>query len=245
MTTRIVLVGYGRMGAELHRAAPQAGCEVVGVHDLDNPYSTALHEGYDVAIDFTEPTAVLDNVRIAAEHGKNIVIGTTGWYHDMERVHALQERAGIGVLYGSNFSIGVQIFFRLVAQAGRLIDALDEYDPMIHEWHHRLKKDAPSGTALTAAHKLIHELERKTSIATEAQHDRIDPQALHVSSTRGGEIIGKHLLTIDGPSDAIEIQHTAKNRSGFVQGALAAARWMQHRHGFFDFSEVFDEVVRA
>lgn len=245
MNTRIVLVGYGRMGGEIHRAALSCGCEVVGIHDVDNPYSNALPTGYDVAIDFTEPSAVINNVKIASEHGKNIVIGTTGWYDQLSRIHAIQERAGIGVLYGSNFSIGVQLFFRLVAEAGRLVDSIEDYDAMINEWHHKRKKDSPSGTALRTADMLMRGLKRKTTITTEAQHGEINPEALHVSSTRGGEIIGKHQVTIDGPNDSIEIIHNAKNRAGFVQGALAAATWLKGKHGLHEFSEVFPEIIAS
>ena len=233
------------MGVELHRAAQAAGCEVVGIHDIDNPYNNALPEGYDVAIDFTEPSAVVHNVKVAGEHGKNIVIGTTGWNDQMDRIHAIQEKTGIGVLYGSNFSIGVQLFFRLAAEAGRLIDAVDEYDVMIHEAHHKRKKDSPSGTAITTAERLLSQIARKDHISTEAQHSPIAPEALHVSSTRGGEVVGRHTVLIDGPHDTIEIVHNAKNRTGFVQGALAAATWLHGKRGMYAFTDVFDEIVGA
>ena len=244
MSTRIVLVGYGQMGRELHRAAEQADCEIVGIHDVDTPFADR-DAAYDVAIEFTQPSSVIDNVKIAAEHGRNIVIGTTGWYDHLEEVHAIQEKSGIGVLYGSNFSIGVQMFFRLVEEAGRLMNSVDDYDAMLHEYHHRRKKDSPSGTAHTAALRLLEALDRKTRVSTEAQHEAIDPETLHVSSTRGGEVIGRHTLTVDGPNDSIEITHNAKNRNGFVQGALAAATWMKGRTGFYDFSNVFTDILQS
>jgi len=242
MSTRIVLVGYGQMGRELHKAAEAAGCEIVGIHDVEAPYADG-DTAYDVAIEFTEPSSVIQNVKIAAEHGRNIVIGTTGWYDHLGEVRAIQEKAGIGVLYGSNFSIGVQMFFRLVEESGRLVNNVEDYDAMLHEYHHRRKKDSPSGTAHTAAERLLGTIDRKTHVTTEAQHDQIDANALHVSSTRGGDVIGRHTLTIDGPNDTIEITHNAKNRNGFVQGALAAARWMKGRTGFYDFSQVFTDIL--
>ena len=240
--TKILIIGYGAMGRALHQHAESHGCHVVGVHDLDTAFDPDNTEEFDVAIDFTEPSAVLDNARLVSSLGKGLVIGTTGWYESIKEVRQLAALTGTGIIYGTNFSIGVQIFFRLLREAGSLINEIDDYDVMLHEWHHNRKKDSPSGTALTAAKTLLEVIERKKSISTEAQHDRIDASALHVTSSRGGEIVGRHILTIDGTDDSIEIKHDAKTRMGFVNGALMAARWIHGKQGLYDFSEVFHQI---
>ena len=238
MSTRIVLVGYGQMGRELHKAAEAAGCEIVGIHDVESPFADR-DTAYDVAIEFTEPSSVIQNVKIAAEHGRNIVIGTTGWYDHLGEVRAIQEKAGIGVLYGSNFSIGVQMFFRLVEEAGRLVNNVEDYDAMLHEYHHRRKKDSPSGTAHTAAERLLGAIDRKTHVTTEAQHDQIDANALHVSSTRGGDVIGDHTVCFAADGERVEITHKASGRQIYAAGAVRAALWTKGRGpGFYSMNDV-------
>ena len=241
---RIVLLGYGAMGREVERLAESHGCSVIDVFDVDRTFDAA-QTSYDVAIDFTEPGAVMANAAAVAAQGKNLVIGTTGWYDDMEELRRIQSTSNIGMMFGSNFSVGVQIFFRLARAAGILVNDAEEYDAMIHEWHHKRKKDSPSGTAYTTAQILMEEIRRKTHMSGEAQHERISNDVLHVSSTRGGDIIGRHLITFDGPFDTIEIQHTAKGREGFAQGALRAARWIHGRTGFFDFADVFPQIIAS
>lgn len=243
-TTKILLIGYGAMGRELERLAPTAQCEIVGIVDVDRPLSAITHD-FDVAIDFTQPDAVIENVRAITERGMNMVIGTTGWHERMEEVAAMQRSASTGVIVGSNFSVGVQLFFQLVQDAASLINELDEFDVMLHEWHHKRKKDSPSGTAITAADIVLSAIDRKTRIETEAQHGTIDPASLHVSSTRGGEVVGRHQLTIDGPSDTIDIIHNAKNRHGFAKGALLAATWIHGKQGMYDFTDVFTDIIRT
>ena len=243
--TRIAIIGYGQMGRELAQHAPQMECEVSAICDVDTPFSTLDPAIYDVAIDFTQPEAVLSHVRTAADHQRNLVIGTTGWLENVDVVRAHQESSGIGLLYGSNFSMGIHVFLHIVSRAASMIDALDTYDVMIHEWHHRRKKDSPSGTALSTADVVLQHLQRKNRISTETEHAAIDPAALHVTSTRGGEVVGRHMVTIDGPQDSIEITHTAKNRSGFAIGALAAARWLDGRHGFYTFADVFGRLAEG
>lgn len=231
------------MGREVQRLASDFGCEVVSVYDVDRPLTKSTFTDFDVAIDFTEPAAVIDNARNVCEMGKDLVIGTTGWHEHMRVLEHLQQAANNGVIWGSNFSVGVQMFFRLVRAIGILVDDAGEYDVVLHEWHHKRKKDSPSGTALSLAGILLEEIRRKTMINTETQHSQIDPHHLHVTSTRCGEIVGKHTVIIDGTSDSIELTHTAKDRSGFAKGALMAARWIHNRHGLYDFTETFQQII--
>lgn len=240
--TRIAIVGYGAMGRTVERLAPQSGVYVGAICDVDNPFSAMTAATVDVAIDFTLPHVVPDVVRVACDSGTNLVIGTTGWYDKLDDVRRMAAEAGIGIVYGTNFSVGVQMFFRLLRLAAQLADTRPEYDAMLHEWHHARKNDSPSGTALTAASIVMQELARKTSINSETVHDRIDPSALHVTSTRGGEVVGKHVLTLDSVFDRIEVIHDAKNRDGFALGALQAARWLHGKTGVHDFADIIDDL---
>jgi len=241
--TRIALVGYGAMGRELERLAPAHGCEVVHVFDDASPVSSTSTTDFDVAIDFSQPDAVIPTIQTLCALKRNVVVGTTGWYDDRSIVEACCHEHGTGLIYGSNFSIGVQIFYHLVREAAFFAERQPDYDVMLHEWHHKRKKDSPSGTALKAASIVIDELTRKNHVAIDAQNTPIDPQALHVSSTRGGEIVGTHQLLLDSVFDSIEVTHRAKNRSGFAIGALLAARWVADKRGVFDFTAMFTDIM--
>ncbi len=240
--TRIALIGYGAMGRELERLAGSVDCNVSRIFTEERPLRVGGPDEFDVAIDFTEPRSVVNNVAILAEMKRNVVIGTTGWYDRLPEVRSIVTAAGIGCVWGSNFSVGVQMFLRLVRAAAMLAHETPEYDVMVHEWHHRRKKDSPSGTAISIANVIVDEMQRKNHIATEAQHEAIDPSALHVSSTRGGEVVGRHIVTLDSPFDTIDLVHNAKNRSGFAHGALLAAGWVAGRTGFHDFTDIFPEI---
>ena len=241
--TRIALIGYGAMGQAIERNAAAAGCEIVCVYDINSPLTPDSPKDFDVAIEFTQPDAVVSNVEVLASLRKHAVIGTTGWHGSLQTVRERADAAGIGLIYGANFSVGVQMFFQLVRAAAVLADRDDTMDVMLHEWHHKRKKDSPSGTAIAAAQIVLEELSRKTQIATDRMETPIEPNMLHVSSTRGGEIVGTHQLTLDGPTDTIELVHRAKDRASFALGALYAARWIHGRRGVYDFTDVFTDVM--
>lgn len=143
-----------------------------------------------------------------------------------------------GLLYSSNFSLGMNIFQRLVKRAAELFAKTAEYDPFIHEIHHRQKADSPSGTAITLANILLANIERKNRIYPHTAEGKIDPSALHVSSTRAGSVTGTHSVSFDSEADLIELRHVAKNRHGFALGALAAARWLRGRKGIYTMDDV-------
>jgi 4-hydroxy-tetrahydrodipicolinate reductase len=243
--TRIAIIGHGAMGREVERLASPLGMTITEIFDATRPVTTAGGEAFDVAIDFSWPDAVVENVRAVSALGRPIVIGTTGWYDRMDEVAKLVESGQTGCVWGSNFNIGTHLFLRMVRHAAELIDPHAGFDIAIHEWHHQRKKDSPSGTALSTAQNILAALPRKTHIASETQHERIDPSALHVTSTRVGEVIGRHQVTIDSSYESIEITHTAKNRRGFAQGALLAASWIQHRKGFYDVSDIIDSLTQG
>jgi 4-hydroxy-tetrahydrodipicolinate reductase len=237
---RGALVGYGRMGREIDRLAPSRNVEIVSRFSSDSPLSIADCGDIDVAIDFTHPDAVLGNIRTLLEAGVPVVVGTTGWLGELEHVTAEAERRGGRIIHASNFSIGVNLFFRIIAEAARLVDAQPIYDAGIHEIHHTGKADSPSGTALAAARIVLDALQRKSTILTGPSHGRIDPAALHVSSQRLGATVGTHSVAFDSEADTIEITHRAKNREGFALGALLAAEWIiRQEPGVYRFEEIF------
>jgi 4-hydroxy-tetrahydrodipicolinate reductase len=216
---KLAIVGYGKMGRLIEELAPASGIEIAGRFDIGKP----LERGdFRVAVDFTMPTAIVGNVRRAAELGVNVVIGTTGWYEHLPAVREIVESSGIGVVYGANFSVGVNLFFRIVKQAAEMIAAHPEYDPYLLEMHHRHKMDAPSGTAVVLK-KLLREPYGRDIAA---------------SSVRAGEIPGTHEVGFDSEADTITLTHTARGRKGFALGALLAAKWIEGRTGLHEFQEV-------
>lgn len=241
----IALVGYGAMGKEIEAIAIERGHSISARFDVNTPLSlAALREtSTELAIDFSHASAVQENARICGEAGVNLVIGTTGWNAEKPQVEQIARQHSFGVVYGSNYSVGMQLFFRIVQRAAELVNATPNYDVMLHELHHHRKVDSPSGTALSIAEILVKNIQRKESILSETSHGAIAANALHLSSTRGGEIPGTHTVYMDSLADSIEITHRARNRNGFALGAVLAAEWLAGKQGFYDFSDIFESVV--
>jgi 4-hydroxy-tetrahydrodipicolinate reductase len=231
---RIALIGHGAMGRLVEARALEEGHSVALVlRSLDMKQSVEevaerLHGAADVVIDFSVADAVLNNVSACARAGVPLVEGTTGWNNHAVDVRRLVEEKGGALVFGANFSVGVNLFYRIVASAGELFKGLDDYAPFIEEAHHSRKRDAPSGTALRLRELLASELERE----------------IPVSSTRAGFIPGTHRVGFDSVADQITLTHTARSREGFAAGALLAARWIIGRVGVYEFSEAFDEILK-
>ena len=217
---KLLLVGYGRMGRLVEELAPVHGCDVTGRVDVGRDEWSAPA---DVAVDFSTADALRGNFARYVERRLPVVIGTTGWAADAGELKAQAERAGLGVVAAANFSIGVNLFQLVAAEAARLMQAHDEYGAWIHEAHHAAKRDAPSGTALA-----LHDVMAGAGYA----------RPIDVSSTRAGAIPGMHTIGFDGPSDTIELTHTARDRRGFAAGTLLAARWVHGRRGWFSMADV-------
>ena len=235
MTTtanRLALVGYGKMGRMIEQLAPEYGFEVA--LKLDE-YNNAEGEGLNaenfrdvaVAIDFSIPSVVAGNAEKIAALGVNIVIGTTGWLDHIPRVQAAVERDKIGLVYGANFSVGVQAFYRVVAAAARALAQQNEYDCWAYEVHHKMKKDAPSGTLL-----------RLLQVMKESGYER----GIDVGTNRVGHQPGTHEIGFDSEADTIRLTHTARSRVGFARGALRAARWIIGKKGLYEFSSIWDQT---
>lgn len=243
---RIALLGYGRMGREIEALTCERGHQVAATFDIDSKLQPdSQTENIDVFIDFTEPRAVLDNVRAVAQLRLPMVIGTTGWSEHLPEVEAICQAAGIGILYASNFSIGMNLFFRMASQAATLFNAFEQYDVFLHEAHHRGKLDSPSGTALSLAQIVLDKVERKRDLLCSNLEGKIAPEQLHVTSTRAGHAPGAHLVAFDSSADTIELRHTARNRSGFAAGALLAAEWLVGRQGCFTMKDLIDDQLSA
>jgi 4-hydroxy-tetrahydrodipicolinate reductase len=232
--SRLALIGYGRMGKLVEQLAPEHGFEVaLRLAGRDNPGGAGItperFEGIDVAIDFSTAAAVPVNVGRIAALGIPLVVGTTGWGEHLGEVREAVERHDAGLLHGANFSVGVQVFYRLAEAAARLLAHETAYEAWAYEIHHSKKKDAPSGTLL----QLRKVMER-------AGYDR----PIDVASNRAGSIPGTHQIGFDSEADTITLEHRARSRAGFAHGALRAARWMIGRRGYYEFSQVWEEIVR-
>ena len=232
----------GREGASLAR---EDGQEVVAILGRDSDLSLEALGGADAVIEFTLPEAAPDVlVRLAASRVP-MVSGTTGWSGDLDRVREAVEAHGSALLHAPNFSLGVAVFRRWVAEAARALGGLPGYDLAIHEVHHTGKADAPSGTARLLAETVLDSTDEKDSWALfpadVPQGTTLDPGVLRVSSARVGQVPGTHDVIFDGPDDQILLRHTARNRRGFARGALEAARWIQGRQGVFTLDDLLDD----
>ena len=240
---KIGLLGYGRMGREVEAVALERGHTITprytSRHQVpDNISLSGELAGVDCLVDFSVPVSAPRHIRIFGSLPLPIVVGTTGWHDQIPALAELVRHHGGALLYASNFSIGAQIFFSAVSAAAKLIDRFPEYDIAIHEAHHRLKKDAPSGTALTLARNILNAIKRKTSIRTSLDGHQAEPHELVVSSARVGSVTGTHSVLFDSPVDSIQLVHTAHNRRGFALGAVVAAEWLVGRKGVFTIEDL-------
>ena len=197
-----------------------------------------------VGIDFTRADAVVDNVRRALDAKARYVVGTTGWNDRDGEVRQMVEQAGGGLVYASNFSVGVNLFFRIVREAAGLLARFPDYDPYVLERHHRQKRDAPSGTAKTLASILESAGGRRTKAAL-ALEGPLPEDRFHVSAVRAGGIVGEHTVGFDSGGDEILLEHRARSRRGFAEGAVLAAEWIETRTGVYGFEAVLDQLARG
>ncbi|WP_321991967.1 4-hydroxy-tetrahydrodipicolinate reductase [Marispirochaeta aestuarii] len=245
---KTVIVGYGSMGHEIEAVLLGRGHEVIcrvdpaGNGDTRELSTEILKEAEGV-IEFALPGGILDNIRVYSEASVPAVIGTTGWDKLRSQAAEIVRQYGSALLWGNNFSLGANLFFDLVSRAAALINGIEEYDIMVNEYHHKRKKDSPSGTALTIAEKILQNLDRKKSIQTETLNRAIRDDELHVGSVRGGAIPGIHRVTLDSEADSIEISHTARNRKGFALGAVRGIEWLSGKTGFFSVDDFIRDIL--
>ncbi len=242
---RVALIGYGKMGKMIEKNLLLKGHTISKIIDVDNytEIQEINKENTDVIIEFTTPVEVRKNLSNIIPLGIPVVIGTTGWYTHLKEIEEWVKIHKSSLIYGTNFSIGVNIFFLMNELLSKIMNRFPEYDVFIEERHHNQKKDAPSGTALTLAHQIIEFLDRKNEISSSLSERNPQPNEITISSTRSGEIIGKHLVGYSSKMDLIEISHDAHNREAFALGAILAAEWSLELNGIHEFKTLFQEKM--
>lgn len=230
---KIGIIGTGRMGGTLERLAVERGHSVLARFWDARPLKPDAEcrealTGVEVLIDFSSAEAVPGNIRAASELRLPMVEGTTGWSGFLKEAEAEIRKSGIGFVHAANFSLGVNLFYRVAERAGQLFSAFRQYDPFIEEAHHQFKKDAPSGTALELR-----------GLLSRSYPDRDVP----ITSVRAGYIPGQHTVSFDSAADTVTLTHTARGRDGLAAGALLAAEWIRGRSGFHHFSDVLEQIL--
>lgn len=243
---KIALLGYGKMGQIIERFATERGHEVVlkiGIENLQDFTVDNLKQA-DVAIDFSAPHAAVDNINKCFEAKVPVVVGTTGWYGNLQQIKNDCAASNNTLLYGSNFSIGVNIFFHLNKVLAKLMNNYPAYDVQVEEIHHTQKLDAPSGTAMTIAEGIIEQLDSKTEWVNElegaAMPEKLKHNQLLIESLRIENVPGTHTVVYSSEVDDIEIKHTAHSRAGFALGAVVAAEWLKDKKGFYSIADIFN-----
>jgi 4-hydroxy-tetrahydrodipicolinate reductase len=245
----IALLGYGKMGRIIEKIANDRKHDVILKIDFYNQQDLTVEnlKKADVAIEFSTPGSVLSNIMHCFDAGVPVIVGTTGWYENLPEIKRQCLQGDHTMLYASNFSVGVNIFFHLNKMLARLMNNYPYYDVQVEEIHHTQKIDSPSGTAITIAEGIIENLDSKkewvnilSSEGDDAAGDSIKNDQLLIESFRIENVPGTHTVIYDSEVDMIELKHTAHNRNGFALGAVLAAEWIQGKKGFFSVEEMFD-----
>jgi 4-hydroxy-tetrahydrodipicolinate reductase len=243
---KIALLGYGKMGLIIERYAQERGHEVVLKITKENQedLTVANLSKADVAIDFSAPDAALSNIYKCFDANVPVVVGTTGWYGELQQVKNECLSSNNTLLYGSNFSIGVNVFFYINEMLAKLMNNFPAYDVQVEEIHHTQKLDSPSGTAMTIAEGIIENLERKqewvNTLNGNPLQDTLKTDQLLIASERVEQVPGTHTVVYSSEVDEIEFKHTAHSRAGFALGAVVAAEWLQNKQGFYNIADIFN-----
>ena len=234
---KVAVVGYGKMGREVAAVLRERGHEAaITLRGSEFP------AGARVGIDFTQPDAVLENTRAALKARARYVIGTTGWDAQRDEVARVVAEAEGGVVHAANFSLGVNLFYRVIREAAALFARFPEYDPYVLERHHRHKKDAPSGTARALA-RILEEAGGPRPHAATALEGPLADDSFHVAALRAGGIVGEHTVGFASGGDEVLLEHRARTRRGFALGAVLAAEWIAGRSGLYGFEDVVDDLA--
>lgn len=236
---KVALAGHGQMGHEVDAVLRERGHSPVGMLR-----GTGFPPGCAVGIDFTGPEAVVANVKRALAGGARYVVGTTGWDAQRDEVRKLVEDAAGGLVYGSNFSVGMNLFFTIVRQTAALMARFADYDPYVLERHHRKKKDAPSGTARDLSAIVASAGGKRSQAVTTLGAEALSDAQFSVASVRAGGIVGDHTVGFDSGGDEILLEHRARSRRGFALGAVLAAEWIATRTGFHSFDAVLEDLQK-
>ncbi|HXF28887.1 MAG TPA: 4-hydroxy-tetrahydrodipicolinate reductase [Chlamydiales bacterium] len=235
---RALLIGHGKMGKLIDQLAPEQNVDIVRILEREGVLSDTLFSDIDVAIDFSSPDTILKRIEMAMKCRVPLVVGTTGWEKEKPAAETIIKKAHGAMIYSANFSIGVQLFYKICRHAAKLVATNEQYDVTLLDHHHRQKKDHPSGTTKELAHILLQELQTKSTFSCELPDGDVDKKTLYAGCLRSGFQPGKHATILDSLDDTIEITHTARSRSGFARGALQAAHWIQGKTGFFTMDDL-------
>ncbi|MCY4160846.1 MAG: 4-hydroxy-tetrahydrodipicolinate reductase [Flavobacteriaceae bacterium] len=233
---KIAIFGYGKMGQLIEKMALQHSYQVVYIQDFK--FSRGSINQASVAIVFSTPDAVIENIEYAFKHNLNVVCGSTGWLKDYKKVTQMTKQSKCGFLYASNFSIGVNVLFEMNRKLAHTMKSLNDYEVSITETHHTEKLDKPSGTAITLAEDLVHIHQLQNWTIQKASKDE-----LQINSHRKAKVMGDHQITYNSEIDELSIVHKAHNRNGFAHGALIAAKWIEHKIGIFNMSDVLSDTL--
>ena len=245
----IAIIGYGNMGKIVERLAQAKGHEITSI--IDPQAEGATHKevnndslaGVDVAIEFSLPDVIINNIKAVANEGVNHVVATTGWNDQLKEVEKIIKKSNTGLIYASNFSIGVNAFFNIVEEAAKIINNIEDFDIFGYELHHNRKADSPSGTARSLGEILINNIKRKNKIVEEKLDRKVAKDEIQIASVRSGDIPGTHVIGFDSSADTIELKHTARNREGFALGSIMAADWIKNKKGIFSIDQMMKEVL--
>ncbi|MBT3209346.1 MAG: 4-hydroxy-tetrahydrodipicolinate reductase [Bacteroidetes bacterium] len=232
----IAIIGYGKMGKEIEKLALERNHKIVAKIDFDNlnNLNKDIIKNSDVAIEFTNPKSAFDNYMKCFEANVPVVSGTTGWLSNYDKLKTFCIENEKTFFYASNFSLGVNIFFELNKKLAKIMDGFENYDVSIEETHHTEKLDAPSGTAITLANKIVSEIDRKKSWTSEGTEDN----QINIKSFRLENVTGEHTIKYDSHVDSIQLKHEAKNRKGFALGAILAAEFTAGKTGIFGMEDL-------
>jgi 4-hydroxy-tetrahydrodipicolinate reductase len=240
----IAIIGYGSMGKMIELDAKTRGLTVKSIIDpkaqgaMFKEINEESMKDVDVAIDFTHPSIVVENIKKCCDLGVNLVVGTTGWYDRVPEVREIVEKTDIKFLWASNFSVGVNIYFRVLDAASQLINCAEDYDVWANEIHHFNKVDSPSGTAKSISDIMLKNIDRKQNVVYDMVNRRIEKDEFHFASVRGGPVNFEHTVGFDSAADCITVKHAARNRSGYASGVVIAARWLHGKEkGFYELDD--------
>ncbi len=245
---KIALIGYGKMGKMLKQMAPEYDMEIVSIID---PFVKGCFEEInenslkdcDICVEYTTPASVLYNCKKVAMLGKSVVIGTTGLELHLEELKNITESYNVGIIYSSNYSVGMNLFFKIIEDTAKKFSSVKGYDVSGLEIHHRQKLDSPSGTAKKLTEIILENISDKKV----EQYDRVDrkikEEELHFASIRAGHNMGEHTIMFDSEADVITLSHSIRNRKGLASGTLLATKWIEGKTGLFNFQEVFTEII--
>lgn len=243
---KLALIGYGKMGKTIERVALHRGHKIIAKIDpsLNTNHAAleALIEEVDVCIDFSHPSAVVTSVEICAHYKKPLVIGTTGWEDKKEIVEQIAKSSDLAVLWAPNFSLGVNLFLRVIKEASKLLAPFENFDVAGLEIHHNQKGDSPSGTAIAITNEILKNFKRKNRTTFETVNRKIEKDELQFTSLRLGSVPGTHEVLFDSPNETITLSHIARTRDGFAEGAVLAAEWIKDKKGIYTLEDVIDAI---